>query len=422
MRLSLLCLCIALVFGCAALPATVAAAEYYQFSERWSFDEKDKGYLEQPGGITGDSQDRVYVVDRARSAVRSYSPLGEYLGRWGAPGSGPLLFNDPVDVSIDDLGRLYVADTGNGRVQIFTSGCDIIATWSGVRYKKPVDVAIVRKGKAYVADLEQPEILIADEDGYVDATIGVEGTGDGELRRPRALALDSGDNLLVLDESNARVTKFDRNGEFVLRFGSQGEGDGELNHPEGFALDVMDNIYVADTGNGRIVKYSPEGEVLAVFGARGSEDGEFEEGPYAVWVDSKGAVYVPDVARHGVQIFVQGEPPVVTPEENSTAPSDEDPSVPAGNSTEEGINSTAPNGTALNGTSPRVTAPGNETPAANETVMETTAALSLTPLPTITAVNITPYSTPTVPTSLPAPLAGLVGALVIAGVLASRRR
>ena len=417
MRLSPLCICIALWLCCAALPATVAGAESYLFSERWSFDEKEKGYLEWPAGIVGDDQGRVYVVDRDLAAIRFYSPSGEYLGRWGAPGTGILLFTDPIDISIDDAGRLYAVDTGNKRIQVFTEGCDVIATWSGINYKKPVDVAVVRKGKVYVADVEQPEVLIVDDAGIVTGTVGSEGTGDGGLRRPRALALDSGGNLYVLDESLSRVTKFGRDGGFLLRFDGQGSDAGKLNHPEGLVIDALDNIYVADSENGRVVKFDPEGEVLATFGARGSGDGLFEEGPYAVWVDPQGTVYVPDVTQHGIQIFRPGPEIAETPAGNTTASSGENSTIPIGTNT-TGLS----NGTALNSTGLSNMTDVNGTATVNRTAVATRTPPPTTPLPAITAVNITPYGTPTPLRSLPAPLAGLFGALAIAGLLVRRRR
>ncbi len=406
MRFVFLLLCLCLCLPVLVLP--VAAAESYGFAGRWSYASSDKGYLERPGGITGDAAGQVYIVDRDEGEVQYYSPSGVYLGRWGALGTGELLFTDPADVSLDPDGRLFVADTGNGRVQAFTQGCNVIATWGGNRYSRPVDVVVVKKGKSFVADVEQPEVLIVDDQGAVTGTVGFAGDGDGGLSRPRGLALDSGGNLLVLDESLDRVTKFDRNGTFVLRFGEKGSGDGQLERPEGMAVDASDNVYVADSGNGRIVKFDPSGKFLTAFGVRGSGDGRFEQGPFAIWVDLQGTVYVPDLAAHGVQLFREGLA-TPAPETNATLPEDGNATIQA-------------NGTAANRTDPSEVGTVNGT-ASNGTANRTAALASLTPTETVTAVsNITPYGTPTPPRSLPAPVGGLVAALAALAVLADRRR
>lgn len=386
-----------------ALPA--AGVESYVLAGQWSFDAKDDGYLERAGGITGDAEGQIYIVDRDAAEVNLYSASGVYLRHWGAPGKEKLLFSDPADVSLDPNGALFVADTGNGRIQAFTQGCNLIAAWtgsgSGRQFRRPVDVAVLRKGKTYVADIERPEILVVDEDGKVAGTIGAEGDGDGELRRPRALDLDAEGNLYVLDETLARVTKFGRDGAFVLRFGTKGSGEGQLDRPEGLDVDTGGNVYVADSGNGRVVKFDPNGKVLAVFGSRGSGDGQFEKGPFAVWVDTPGTVYVPDVARHGVQVFRRGpDATVSTPGANATAPA----------------NGTAANGTCVDGTCPADGALPNGTANVNRT------PAALTPDETVTAVNITPYGTPTPIRSLPAPAGAVVAALAALGLLSGRRR
>ncbi len=279
----------------------------------------------------------------------------------------------------------------------------MIATWAGNRYQRPVDVVVVKTGKSYVADVEQPEVLVVDAEGLVTGTVGFEGDGDGGLKRPRALGLDSGGNLLVLDEALARVTKYGRDGAFVLRFGEKGSGDGQFDRAEGLAVDAMDNVYVADSGNGRIVKFGPDGRFLAAFGSRGAGDGRFEEGPFGVWVDPQGTVYVPDLTGHGVQLFRPGAALSGT-EANATLSGDGNTTMP-GNGT--AVNETCESGLcSVNGTVPNLTANRTPTP---------------TPSETVTAVNITPYGTPTPPRSLPAPVGALFAALVGLGLMASRR-
>ncbi|NLX48761.1 MAG: hypothetical protein GXY82_02580 [Methanospirillum sp.] len=384
----ILCLCVSLL----VLPA--AGDDPYVFAGGWSYDEEEKGFLERPGGITGDADGRVYVIDRDGGAVLAYTPSGEYLTRWGARGTGMILFLDPADVSLDDRGNFYVADTGNGRVQAFTRGCKIIATWDGYDYRRPVDVAVMRKGKTYVADVERAEVMVVDENGLVTGTVGSAGDGDGGLRRPRGLALDRDGNLYVLDETLARVTKFSPGGAFLLRFGTKGAGEGQLDRPEGLAIDAAGNVYVADSGNGRIVKFDANGTFLSAFGDRGSGDGRFRTGPFGVWVDQQGTVYVPDVAGHGVQVFRPGPASAGGPVATDPASGNETSPI---------------NGSCDSDTCPLV-AVTNGTPAM--------------PAATVTAVNITPYGTPTPAKTVPAPGVALAAAAAaaMAGLLGARRR
>jgi len=55
------------------------------------------------------------------------------------------------------------------------------------------------------------------------------------------------------------IFKFDRNGEFVKSFGPQGEGPGEFQNPHHIALDSEDNIVIIDFGRPILLKYDKDG-------------------------------------------------------------------------------------------------------------------------------------------------------------------
>ncbi len=72
--------------------------------------------LPQAAAIVGE---RIVVVDALRHEIKFFDPDGRFLGRFGGYGSGPGQVRGPADVAADGAGRLYVADKGNGRVQVF---------------------------------------------------------------------------------------------------------------------------------------------------------------------------------------------------------------------------------------------------------------------------------------------------------------
>lgn len=61
----------------------------------------------------------VFVVDYMRHAVNVYSMQGDYLFEFGGKGVGRGWLSFPSSLTIDKRGRLWVADTFNGRVQVF---------------------------------------------------------------------------------------------------------------------------------------------------------------------------------------------------------------------------------------------------------------------------------------------------------------
>ena len=70
-------------------------------------------------GIAVDRNGRLYVVDTIIGVVRVFDKNGGYLFSFGQPGSGDGEFVYPVGIHIDDSGRIYIADWGNNRVQVW---------------------------------------------------------------------------------------------------------------------------------------------------------------------------------------------------------------------------------------------------------------------------------------------------------------
>ncbi len=77
-----------------------------------------------PRGIAVAGEDenlRVYVTDTGNKRVVVLDRELRPMVTWGEPGEGPGQFNEPVGICVDAEGSVYVADTGNGRIQRFSS-------------------------------------------------------------------------------------------------------------------------------------------------------------------------------------------------------------------------------------------------------------------------------------------------------------
>ena len=88
---------------------------------------------------------------------------------------------------------------------------------------------------------------------------GSHGTGNGQLSNPFELAVDSGDNVYVVDNDNNRVQVFDSSGKYVTQFGNTGAGHERLQDPVGIALNSLGDVYVADGRDSDIHVFTPIG-------------------------------------------------------------------------------------------------------------------------------------------------------------------
>jgi DNA-binding beta-propeller fold protein YncE len=105
---------------------------------------------------------------------------------------------------------VYVADSGNSRIQKFTTTGTFITKW------------------------------------------GTLGSGNGQFDWPIGVAVDSSGNVYVSDLHNNRIQKFTSDGTFITKLGTEGSGNGQFSYPNGVALDSSGRVYVADDHNYRI--------------------------------------------------------------------------------------------------------------------------------------------------------------------------
>ena len=78
------------------------------------------GMFRQVTDVAWDAQGNAYISDGyINSRVAKVDKDGNWLMSWGEPGTGPGQFNTPHSIALDARGEVYVADRGNGRIQVF---------------------------------------------------------------------------------------------------------------------------------------------------------------------------------------------------------------------------------------------------------------------------------------------------------------
>jgi sugar lactone lactonase YvrE len=231
---------------------------------------------------------------------------------YGKPtsGSGNGEFNNPLGVAHDASGNLYVTDSGNNRVQKFSSSGTYITQWgtSGTgngEFTSMSGIAVDSSNNVYVFDVGNNRIEKFDSSGNYLTQWGSEGSGDGQFEFPYGdgLAVDSSDNVYAVDGPNGRVQKFSSAGAYITQWGTFGSANGEFISPQGITVDSSNNVYVADSGNNRVQKFSNVGAYISQFGSQGQGDGEFSNGPTFLALDSSNNIYVTDGNGHRVEKF-----------------------------------------------------------------------------------------------------------------------
>jgi DNA-binding beta-propeller fold protein YncE len=105
---------------------TIAVAEYYTNKRVQLFTPEGTHVcilqgktLNNPHGIAFDSAGSIYVSESDGNCISIFDKHGKFVTSFGTGGAEPGQFNKPNLIHIDHYDNLYVADTENGRLQIF---------------------------------------------------------------------------------------------------------------------------------------------------------------------------------------------------------------------------------------------------------------------------------------------------------------
>ena len=72
-----------------------------------------------PGIDYYEKQDLVFVIDKTSTNVQVFDKDGKFISKFGSKGKQDGQLSRPEDLAIDPQGKVFVADTGNSRIQVF---------------------------------------------------------------------------------------------------------------------------------------------------------------------------------------------------------------------------------------------------------------------------------------------------------------
>jgi peptidylamidoglycolate lyase len=155
------------------------------------------------------------------SRVAKFSADGHFLSDWGRKGNGPGEFDTPHSVVVDSQGRVYVADRGNARIQVFDRNGRFVASWSSTELGRPWSLTIGPDNRLYVVD-----------------------GGDAVADHP--------------EQGHEKIMKLDLGGKILAQWSRFGNYDGQIYWGHDIAVGKDGVVYVGDVMHGmRVQKFVP---------------------------------------------------------------------------------------------------------------------------------------------------------------------
>ena len=218
-------------------------------------------------------------------------PLGRIDGGLTSPGFARL----------SSSGDIFVSDLNSNSVMVFSTGGRYKSTFiAGLA--TPFGLVFDSSGHLFVVNQSSAKINKYNDQGTLVSQFGASGSGAGQFINPSTIESDASGNLYVVDSGNNRIQKFSSSGSFLSQFGTAGAGNGQFSAPQQIAFDGSGNIFVADYGNNRIQKFNSSGVYLSQFGSYGTGNGQFS-GAGGIAIDSTGSIWVADAMNKRIQKF-----------------------------------------------------------------------------------------------------------------------
>jgi uncharacterized protein (TIGR03663 family) len=205
------------------------------------------GQLNEPCGVAIGPGGEVFVADTWNHRVARFGPAGEWRGFWVDPERG---FFGPRGLVVSG-GSLYVTDTGNKRVVRFDlSNGSVSARWGAAgsgpgQFVEPVGIAADPSGRVYVADTGNHRVQVFDAEGKPLRQFPVFGWKD--FYTEPYLAIGPSDSVFVTDSWKPRIARYDSSGALVRSWKADG-----LKRPTGITIDAFGHVIVSDRDMHRV--------------------------------------------------------------------------------------------------------------------------------------------------------------------------
>lgn len=254
-----------------------------------------------------DRAGNIYVADSGNSRIDKFNKDGVWI-RNIASGISAL------SVTVDPAANTLWLPAGGGHVYNYDVVGNLLGSYAGAGgpgvngfLTQPQGIAVTTPisgaARIVVTDISAKLVSLFEHStqplvhpGFDKIAITEGGVGGGAIQ----VAHDQSENVYVTASNLNLVYKYDKFGNFQTFWGTAGAG--ALNFPRGIALNSAGHVYVVDDNHSRVAIYDANGVYLSSIGSNGTGSGQFQ-GMAGIAIDKFDYIYVADPVLNRVQEF-----------------------------------------------------------------------------------------------------------------------
>jgi len=236
--------------------------------------------LNSPLGLAEDGLGHVFIADSFNNAVKIWTASDNALTTLVSSG-----LNLPQGVAVDSAGNVFIADTFNSAIKMWSVANSNMTTLVSSGLNLPGGVAVDGAGHVYIADTFNSVIKM-----WTIASSNMTTLVSSGLSYPSGVAVDHAGNVFIADTHNQAIKVWTAATRHVTTLVSSG-----LLYPYGVAVDGAGNVFIADTHNQAIKVWTAATSNVTTLETLGLDE------PGGVVVDGTGNVYVADSGNNAIK-------------------------------------------------------------------------------------------------------------------------
>ncbi len=269
------------------------------------------GQFVSPVDIESDAEGNLYVIDRASKKLQKFDGQGNFVASVAVRSNpdDPNEASEPWGLEVGPDGTVVVADTFGWKVRVFDKDLKPVTTFGGPPDTSktpgpydlygPRDAAIDSQGNIWITDTGNGRVMVYTARGGFVRQVGERGAGPGQFDEPVGIDIAADGSILVADMYNRRVQVLDASGKYVGEFRVDGWG----------GQDVKDKPYVRALRDGSVAVSLPALNQVRVYDRQGhvlhtiAPSDEPLNRPYGIVETADGKLWVSEGGSGRLRLF-----------------------------------------------------------------------------------------------------------------------